>query len=371
MSDNSRLHSLDAMRGMAAFCVLFYHWEHMLYVYGTEKLILGKLQLPLPGHSLAFFLHGDRAVDIFFVISGFVFYWLYSMKIADKSISAVRFSVLRISRLYPLHWLTIVIVIGLSAIYAHNHELFFDIRPYSVSQIIQGVVGVSSWLRPMQVLNEPFWSVSVELLLYLIFFILCRFFSTSWWAALLLAGLGLTIRHININLMRGVVGYFLGGAAYYVFHWLSTRERARLYLYGMGLLTVLGWVALLTLGSVLKKELQSDLVFAVTIIFIALLERRLPSFCTRLSWMGDISYSVYLIHYPLQIAMVVVNNALGGDMGSFHHAWSFPLFVAIVIPLGFLSYHCFEMPVQRFLRDQFEARRPRPTPSDQTLLDCG
>lgn len=372
MQDRVRLQALDTLRGLAAFCVLFYHWEHMLYTDRAEEVIFGKMLLPSHGHSFAFFLHGDRAVDLFFVLSGFIFYWLYSNKIASRQITAPKFFGLRFSRLYPLHLLTLVIMAGFYAVCVNKHPLFFksifNLSLFNASQALQNIAGVSSWLPSTRVLNAPFWSVSIELLLYCLFFALCRHVSSSWWTALLLIAFGLTLRHVHLDLMRGLVGFFLGGAAHHVHGWITARGRPRSALLGMGALTLVGWVALLAVPSVLKKEPQSDLVFAVTIIFLALLERRFPSLCTRFSWMGDASYSVYMIHYPLLIAMVMVNAALGGDMASFHHAWSFPLFLALVLPLGLLSYHAFEMPAQRFLRKRLDDVKPGPVPGEEAVL---
>ena len=310
--------------------------------------------MPLNGLLPGLYTHGDRAVDLFFVLSGFVFYWLYSAGIHSQRFRPRQFALLRVSRLFPLHILTFGLVVGLQALYIHGNHSFFVYPCQGLFLGIRNLLGISSWLpHARAVFDGPFWSVSIELLLYLLFFLLCRFVSPSWWAALLMVILGMTLRHAHPDLMRGMVGYFLGGLAYYAFGWIASRESALSWLVGMGLLSLMGWVAMAILASVIKKELQTDLVFAASLIFLLLLERRFHSAFSRLSWMGDISYSIYLIHFPLQIAVVLGNQALGGKSGIFYQAWAFPLFLGILVPLGFLSYHLFELPAQRFLRSRF------------------
>jgi len=52
-------------------------------------------------------------VQVFWAISGYIFFWKYKDQIARGSIEAGEFFVLRLSRLYPLHFVTLITVAAL------------------------------------------------------------------------------------------------------------------------------------------------------------------------------------------------------------------------------------------------------------------
>lgn len=56
-------------------------------------------------------------MDLFFCLSGFVFFYLYARVIRDGRMNGDTFALLRFSRLYPLHVATSVLVAALQAVY--------------------------------------------------------------------------------------------------------------------------------------------------------------------------------------------------------------------------------------------------------------
>src|SRR5690242_14476483 len=105
----SRFYSLDVLRGLAALCVVFWHWQHFFYA-GTTAGSVKLQELPLYKIFFPFYTEGYLAVELFFCLSGFVFYWLYSQPISNGLVSTREFFVLRFSRLYPLHFATLALV---------------------------------------------------------------------------------------------------------------------------------------------------------------------------------------------------------------------------------------------------------------------
>ncbi|HEX4860350.1 MAG TPA: hypothetical protein VFV07_03880, partial [Rhizomicrobium sp.] len=88
----------------------------------------------------------------------------------------------------------------------------------------------------------------------------------------------------------------------------------------------------------------------VTILALALGEQVLGTSWQRLSFLGDISYSTYLLHFPMQLvlALVAVHFAL---TPAFFENWvALVVFYAVLIGLGLLSFHFFERPLQKMLR---------------------
>jgi peptidoglycan/LPS O-acetylase OafA/YrhL len=72
-----------------------------------------------------FYNNGHFAVQIFWMISGFIFLWKYSKPINEGMVSAYQFFVLRFSRLYPLHFVTLIVVALLQLAYIEIHDTSF------------------------------------------------------------------------------------------------------------------------------------------------------------------------------------------------------------------------------------------------------
>lgn len=349
----NRLYSIDLLRGIAALAVVFWHWQHMFFDPFSTRIIYTKASQPLYSIFHGFYNHGARSVDLFFVISGFVFFWLYQSKISAKEISWAEFYFRRVSRLYPLHIVTLVTVIGLQALYIRDTNVPFVYQNHNIWQGIQHLLGFSSWFpQAGYAFNGPFWSVSIELLLYLIFYTVCRNFSMKWWQVLALSSVGLLMRHWHPELARGWVGFFIGGMTYFLHEKISSTPSRKQWVTIIGLITLIGWVNLISGGSLLRNEFRSDLVFASSILFITLVERERPSFFSALPKIGDISYSIYLIHFPLQLFFALTNQWFGGSPGVFYTSWTLALYLGLLFPLGSLSHKYLESPMQKYLRSK-------------------
>lgn len=90
--------------------------------------------------------------------------------------------------------------------------------------------------------------------------------------------------------------------------------------------------------------------FPLTILALALAETRRGTLGKRISFLGDISYSSYLLHFPLQFLFFAVISSLTTDRSIFYAPWFMVLFFAALLSISFCSFHYFELPAQRFLR---------------------
>ncbi len=89
--NNNRIKEIDALRGIAAILVLFYHYTTRYH------------EILVHPHGAAFYLPwGQYGVDLFFMISGFVIYYSLELQPNIKN-----FVISRISRLYPSYWVAI------------------------------------------------------------------------------------------------------------------------------------------------------------------------------------------------------------------------------------------------------------------------
>ena len=169
-----RFYSLDVLRGLAALSIVFWHWQHFFFLGGKPPSFAGNQQ-PLFNIFFIFYNKGYFAVDLFFSLSGFIFYWLYSSQISNREILGKDFFILRFSRLYPLHLLTLLWVAALHILFANVANTYF-VYPYNDAyHFFLNLALASSWgLEKGYSFNGPVWSVSVEVLLYALFFLMCR-----------------------------------------------------------------------------------------------------------------------------------------------------------------------------------------------------
>ena len=80
----NKLLGLEALRFLAAFAVLIWHYQHFAYVADTPVGLVRE-QLPFYGLLQLFYLAGEYGVWVFWCISGFIFFWKYRDAISDGS----------------------------------------------------------------------------------------------------------------------------------------------------------------------------------------------------------------------------------------------------------------------------------------------
>jgi peptidoglycan/LPS O-acetylase OafA/YrhL len=359
MSRPGRLDSLDALRGVAALVVVLWHWQHFFYVGST----LGTI--PPPGYPLVsllfpFYGHGEVAVDLFFSLSGFIFYWLYAESIGSKAVSAGRFFILRFSRLYPLHLLTLLLVAVLQVVYRHGGHGDFVYPANTSSNFVINLLFIPAWVSRGFSFNAPVWSVSVEVFLYGLFFVLCRFMPLSvvTLAAASIFGM-LGVPRFPALLGRGMISFFAGGIAALIYARVVSRPDSRRWSLIVVGVTALAAVALLVgieldmMRFVARETIRKTAVlslFPASVLSLALLERTFGWRLHRLGVLGDISYAVYLWHFPLQLVTVLLVDRLGISRHVFTNPLTLLAFFIALISVGYASVYGFERPAQSFLR---------------------
>ncbi len=354
-----RYETLDALRGVAALSVVFWHWQWLYWPPGTSTLIADQSVEPLFRVFSPLYQYGLWGVEMFFSISGFVFFYLYSDAIAQRKTTLLAFVNYRFSRLYPLHLLTLLIVTVLQALYFRRYGAFFVYQLNDGLHFVLQLFFASNWdRRDPLTFNGPTWSLSIEVLLYAMFFLLAfaRLTRPVVVAALALFGAAIFREYMLIG--EGMLSFFSGGLCFYlVSAWRSERR--------IDWTSALSMVAVIC-GAIAIQQIGNDLSFAerfteivafpAIIIGLAANEDRFRSAVSRLRWLGDISYSSYLLHFPLALLLVTV----AGDSGIVLNPsspWLLLGYLAVLVALSLASFHYFERPMQRFLRAR---AKPRP-----------
>lgn len=365
----TRLESLDALRGIAALAVVFWHWQHFWYVGYRADASFSRTAQPLYALFYPFYERGYLAVDLFFTLSGFVFFWLYADAIGQRTVSARRFFDLRFSRLYPLHFATLLGVGGGQALYfAANGEYFVygfnDAYHFVLNLFFVPAVGwEGGWS-----FNGPLWSVSAEAVVYALFFVVCLMARGSvallWLAAVAgaLGGFGLVEYE---PWSRGIGSFFVGGGVYLVFAWIAPRRAARGIAIAVGVLALLLWGATLVVvhpATRIDPSLQPLLawfpvlvLFPCTVLAAALFESCVRNPLARVAFLGDASYGVYLCHFPLALASMLIVQRLDLTRDVFLSPWLLAAYIPGLVALALASHRWFEMPMQRRIREAWSA----------------
>ena len=361
------------LRGVAALSVVLWHWQHFFFT-GTEPGTFEVAGLPLSSVLLPIYTRGWMAVDVFFCLSGFIFYWLYAEKVSSGSITPGRFALLRLSRLYPLHVATLVLVaLGQFWLFSTRGG-YFIYEHNDVKHFLLNLLFASSWgFETGFSFNGPIWSVSVEVLLYAIFFAICRLLPIRVTLLGLVSVIGFAvIRRHDPAIGSGVGSFFLGGCLFFLYRRIIASPRFQAvtrvlvaFVVGAWLLTFLVCLQGTNFAVSLLRDappvwrfvvnLSLDawptlVLFPATILTLALAETRRGTLGKRISFLGDISYSSYLLHFPLQLATYIVAGQLGLGTSIYYSPLFMIAFFAILILVSLGSYHYFEVPSQRFLR---------------------
>jgi peptidoglycan/LPS O-acetylase OafA/YrhL len=109
-----------------------------------------------------------------FILSGFIFFNIYEEKISSNKLSLKEFTILRFSRLYPLHLLSFIIVF---VIQAFRESINLPTFPLHYSRGILAFllnIGMlqNGWIITAYSYNAPSWSLSIEIMMYLLFFVI-------------------------------------------------------------------------------------------------------------------------------------------------------------------------------------------------------
>lgn len=331
---------IDALRGIAAFSVACYHITRYgpLPEPASEKI---------PGFLQVWFDHGWMGVQVFFVISGFVI--AYSVRNAFVTPAYLANYVFRRSlRLDPPYWVTIAFVLLLHAVMRLHME--FD-SPLDIPSplecplswhlvgahllYLQNILGYFQERHGVPVyqnLSAGFWTLCIEVQFYLLFVagqgITQRFpyaerktpyeanpiGMLSVFAPLALLSLFVWNGDYDNDMwiIRFFCMFFLGTAAWWA---LDGRiPQGAFYGYVVAFIARIvaqaiqkGWEDNLTVG------LSAALVTGVS-VFLAGRQGKLATWLNYrvLQYLGKISYSLYLIHFPMSHVITTLGTEISG-----------------------------------------------------------
>jgi len=358
--------ALTSFRGFAALFVVIFH-------YSGDFLP----NLDFAPHT-AFVGKSYLWVDFFFLLSGFVISYAYGHQFAGglRWASVKQFAFARLARIYPLH---VAVLLGFLLLELARVPLYaaglvalrpfsFDMSPYLLMLnlgLLQttALAGTLSW-------NGPAWSIGAEWMSYLAFPLLAlplmRFGGRRCLLPVGLGILGLAVisgggRNLDLTYNLGALRClfeFLAGMALFRLH--ASLQLLPLRRDGLTAL------ALAAVAGTLHFDIPDILVPPLMALLILALARNEGAIGRALSWppflrLGQISYSLYLVHMlllqaTLTASQVLLGQDIGRLLGPGASLAALLLFLAALIPIAALLHRRVELPFQQALRHSRFAR---------------
>jgi len=308
-----RYAAFDALRGVAAIAVVVGHFDQ----------VMGR---PWPPY---FFL----AVDLFFLVSGFVLATAYDRRFAD-GLTAFQFMRIRAIRLWPL----VLIGAGIGLLNQLDYASPMGPQLHSFVSFVFSCFALPSPPQPdpnlLFPLNTVFWTLFLEFwVANLAFGLFWKRLQGPWLWLLILAGaigllsafqtyhdlaLGWGWDNAAVGLARMVYSFFLGTALGRRFPNGVAGLRLPVWLVALDVLGVF-FIPVGDRFAGLAALAYSLLVLPLLVVLAAGARARYPK---PGGLLGDASYALYAIHYPLIVEFSVIVTPKMIDPAA-HGPWRF------------------------------------------------
>jgi len=308
-SEKSKITSLGVLRGIAVAAVCFCHFGKPLSAGSVMPDFFGLLGK-----------YGEYGVQIFFVISGFVIPYSLSRgnyQLRDYPVFLWK----RILRLHPPYLISLLLTLILSYLsYRSRHMVF----PETAVSIVKSFFYIHA-----PVGNPVYWTLKVEAQYYLFiglfFVLLSRYQKASIWLGMpILLCCGRWFVGDYIIFFNFLVFFFIGIMGYIIY---VKKEQSFLDHMAIVGLIAFSWV---------YYDLAATLSAAMTVAIILFYRRPMKKWA---EYTGEISYSLYLIHFPVGIKLInLLQRKVSGS-------WNWLLFIIATIicyGLAIILYHVVE-----------------------------
>jgi len=330
----ARFLEIDALRGIAALCVLAFHY----LVRYAEQAPGG---IPIP--RVARF--GEYGVELFFVISGFVIYLT-----VERLPSVRRFAVARFARLYPVYAVAALATFAVTSIIP-------DRSPASLPVAAQNLTMIQGFFQ-VRYLDAAYWSLTVELAFYVVIAVLLALKKVQH-ALLVLVVIALANTAVNAADRKVDLGTFLlwteGHVRFLRYAGLFAAGVAFYELFVQGRRTPLIALALVLapVAELVDNGRENAMVVLVIVVTFALVLQFRPRVLrwSVLLFLGEISYALYITHAEIGYASMQTLERAG-----LNHWISLALTVALAIGIAWVLTAVVERPSRRWLRAKLASK---------------
>ncbi len=377
-NQNERYYLLDIFRGIAAICVVLQHYQHFFFIEpGIVASNFIYTEQPFFNIISPFYKFGSVAVQFFFILSGFIFFAIYREKIFNNKISFKRFFILRISRLYPLHLLTLILILILQKIFLIFYSEYYVYPDNSLINFILHFFLIQEWgfnnLFNFEILagfNHPSWSISVEIFAYISFFVICLFYAKDFMQTsvilILIFFIYIFFHDILTSILLGIFLFYLGGLTYF----LSQKIIEIIEKKKIMVVNIMVLFNILVFGRFLNEfffDFQKSISFLIgnrfmillfmikfplLIINLRIIQYFFKNLGKKFLIIGELSYTIYLIHFPLQIIFMIISKELINF--NFNSQYFFIFYFVVVFMASFLVHKFYELPLKILVRNVYK-----------------
>lgn len=345
---------LTSLRFFFAFCVFLSHLSFLINYQKYKNLFEN------------FFSEGFLGVSFFFILSGFILALNYREKFKDKTITLKKFYTARFARIYPLFFVTTLLSIPLK--FSTIKILLLNIF------LLQSYIPDKKYFFSY---NSPSWSISDEMFFYLVFplLIIISYKSKTFFKVLLALAFVLVVILLNnllpeenknywtyISPLVRVFDFILGILLFELCLYIKKSNKS----FSQNFYSIFEIVAfgILVIYFLCKDyfpiSYRYSIYYWLPMCLIILVSAK--TFFSKaketiiqkvLSWkwfvyLGEISFSFYLLHYLVIIYLSKYNGFMGIKLEGFSLA--FMMFIITLITSIF-AFEKIEKPFNRKIKD--------------------
>lgn len=317
--------SINILRFLAAFAVVFYHYVFMF----TQRDYTSYNYGPLWSISH----YGYLGVDLFFIISGFV------IAMSANGRNLFQFTTSRIARLYPIYWVSVILTCLFVYFFGKDINTFITIKNFLANMTMQPFAFGGFPI------DGSYWSLSVELKFYILIGILLLLNSYKYLETISLVLSGF----VGLGAVTGVLpfnwsSYFLAGIIFYFIYTEGLSKIRFVSLILSGIASVIYAVSRVPeLSSAYHTAFNpvtiASLVISFYVLFLILSLRKFDNILNKyltdkqknlLVIFGSLTFPVYLLH---QVIGHIALNKL--DSFFAHPYWALAITVCFITALSY------------------------------------
>ena len=366
----NKIKNIEFLRIIGCIAIILLHlfWKNRLDIFSTHIHLYAYLDKVIS--------NSNKAVDLFFILSGFFF----ALKL-NKTQSILSFLWEKITRLWPVAMFVCVVSFIFSLFNIIEWSFYDNLLALLCLECTNLVVALKN------VYFFQFWYVSVMLWVMALYFYLIKYFDKKYVNLIIallvyfsysfiISATGGKIHRpgevffiiFKTGMLRGIAGIGLG---YFIAEWYKDNiefiKNIQLQLWQKFIVTVIEFCCLFFIINNLifhKLKFRNDIIFIIaflTIIVLFLIQKGWISRFLNNTKIGDISaylakytYSVYMIHI---LVYTILKNTLWNNNPNFviaHPILNLSLTLGLVFLFGALTYHLVEKPCTDYFKNKAE-----------------
>jgi exopolysaccharide production protein ExoZ len=353
--NRKNLYSIQAFRGIAALLVVLYHFTD------RSKEYLNKV------FCFNIFSFGGSGVDFFFVLSGFIIFYVHKQDLARRE-KFKEFIIKRFIRIYPIYF---VITLAILPIYlfgfgkSYKTDIFVILKSFLLLPQDRGIFPIVNvgWTLSYEALFYVLFSLAILLKPNLIKFILWIWIFGIFTVTIVNCFSNYLIDSTFVNFLFNTRNLeFLLGCWVANFVLLNPLKKANA-------ITIIGCFLFVCFGLIYSQfnpsllDRSHDILISVigfglssALIILGSSASDIKSAKTNVSKifreLGDASYSIYLTHYSVFTALILISAKI-----KIFDLVGYPLTVLVILTLtiliGIATYRFVEKPMLNLFRSYF------------------